>query len=600
MSENKVLERAQIEEQYKWDLSSLFTDDNAWNEAFTAIDEQIDKLPAYAGKLSESPEMLREFLDAQETVSCKMSNIYCYASLRKSEDTRGQEAQIMISKAYSKMIKMSSLLSFVEPEILAMSDERLEEYLNAPALADYRFTLEKLIREKAHTLSEAEEKILAGMGEIASAPGDIAEMLQDADMVFDPIVKENGETIELTGSNFILLQNSTDREVREKAFKNYYKGFKQHINTFTATYSANVKADAFEASTRNYDSARAMSMAGENIPAAVYDSLIETIHKYLPAMYRYVELRKKMLGVDELRPYDTYVPLVADVQRTIPIEEAKKTVYEGLAPLGDEYRAILKEGFENRWIDVYQNEGKRSGAYSAGGAVHPFVLLNYSNNLASQLTLAHEMGHAIHSYYSHKTQAPFDAHYVIFVAEVASTCNEALLMQHLLAKATDKKERAYLINHFLEKFRGTLYRQTMFAEFELNIGRMNQEGKTLTAEVLCAEYRRLVELYFGEDLVSDEEIAMEWSRIPHFYMNYYVFQYATGFSAAIALSRKILKEGESAVKDYIGFLSGGCSKSPIDLLKGAGVDMTSPEPVNQALQLFGELIEELEGLLEEE
>ena len=301
--------------------------------------------------------------------------------------------------------------------------------------------------------------------------------------------------------------------------------------------------------------------------------------------------------MDELRFYDMYTPLVPDFERDIPIEQAKQTIYEALAPMGEEYRSILKEGFENRWIDVYQNVGKRSGAYSSGAAVHPFVLMNYANNLSSQFTLAHEMGHAIHSYYSNKSQPPLDAHYVIFVAEVASTCNEALLMEHLLAKATDRRERAYLINHFLEKFRGTLYRQTQFAEFELNIGRMNQEGRPLTAEALCGEYRRLCEEYFGADIVVDDEIALEWSRIPHFYMNYYVFQYATGFSAAIALSRKILKEGKSAVKDYIGFLSGGCSKSPIDLLRGAGVDMTTPEPVEQALELFGELLDEMEALM---
>ena len=316
-------------------------------------------------------------------------------------------------------------------------------------------------------------------------------------------------------------------------------------------------------------------------------------------MHRYVRLRKKLLGVEELHFYDVYAPLLAGVDRKIPYEEAKQTIYDALAPMGESYRKILKEGFENRWIDVYQNEGKRSGAYSAGARVHPFVLMNYTGTLDSQFTLAHEMGHAIHSYLSNRTQNPIDADYVIFVAEVASTCNEALLMEHLLAKTTDKKERAYLINHFLEQFKSTLYRQTMFAEFELNIGRMAKEGQTLTAEVLSAEYRRLNEMYFGPDMVIDEEIALEWARIPHFYYNYYVFQYATGYSAAIALSRRILREGESAVQDYLGFLSGGCSKSPIDLLKGAGVDMTSPEPVNQALQLFGELLDEMEQLVQD-
>ena len=598
MSENKVLERAQIEEQYKWDLSSLFSDDNAWNEAFTAIDEQIDKLPAYAGKLSESPEMLREFLDAQETVSRKMSNIYCYASLRKSEDTRGQEAQVMISKAYSKMVKMSSLLSFVEPEILAMSDERLEEYLNAPALADYRFTLEKLIREKAHTLSEAEEKILAGMGEIASAPGDIAEMLQDADMVFDPIVKENGETIELTGSNFILLQNSTDREVREKAFKNYYKGFKQHINTFTATYSANVKADAFEASTRNYDSARAMSMAGENIPASVYDSLIETIHKYLPAMYRYVELRKKMLGVDELHMYDVYTPLMGDLSKKYTYDEAKEMVKKAVAPLGEDYVNVVQKGFDSRWIDVYPNVGKSGGAFSYGTHdSNPYIMTNFNGTIDCVSTLAHEMGHSMHSYYTRKSQPYTYGDHSIFTAEVASTVNESLLIQHLLKTEQDPEMRKYLINFYIEEFRTTLFRQTMFAEFELLAHEEIEKGGVLTPQWLNDTYEQLNSDYFGPAMGKDEYIKYEWSRIPHFYRGFYVYQYATGYSAATAISSKILNEGTEARDNYIEFLKSGSSNYPVELLKIAGVDMASPEPVKMAMETFKNLVDEFEKLM---
>ena len=333
-----------------------------------------------------------------------------------------------------------------------------------------------------------------------------------------------------------------------------------------------------------------------NVPTSVYLNLIEAVHQNMDKMHRYVRLRKKLLKLDELHYYDLYTSLIPDADSHIPFNQAKETIYDALAPLGDEYRAILKQGFDNRWIDVYPNEGKRGGAYSAGARVHPYVLMNYSGTLDSQFTLAHEMGHALHSFYSNKKQNPVDAGYVIFVAEVASTCNEALLMEYLLSKTTDKKERIYLINHFLDQFKGTLYRQTMFAEFELIIGRMVAEGKTLTADVLCKEYKKLNELYYGPDAIADDQIAVEWARIPHFYMNYYVFQYATGYSAAIALSRKILSEGESAVKDYLGFLSGGCSKSPIDLLKDAGVDMTSPEPVNKALELFGKLLDEMEEL----
>ena len=370
-------------------------------------------------------------------------------------------------------------------------------------------------------------------------------------------------------------------------------------NTVAAVLAAQVKQLQFYSEARKYESSMEASLDATNVPTSVYLNLLEAVHQNMDKMHRYVRMRKKLLGVDELHFYDVYAPLVAGVNRKIPYEEAKQTIYDALAPMGEGYRQILKEGFDNRWIDVYQNEGKRSGAYSAGARVHPFVLMNYTGTLDSQFTLDHEMGHAIHSYLSNRTQNPIDAGYVIFVAEVASTCNEALLMEHLLSKTTDKKERAYLINHFLEQFKSTLYRQAMFAEFELNIGRMAKEGQTLTADVLSAEYRRLNEMYFGPDMVIDEEIALEWARIPHFYYNYYVFQYATGYSAAIALSRRILREGESAVQDYLGFLSGGCSKSPIDLLKGAGVDMTSPEPVNQALELFGELLDEMEQLMQD-
>ena len=398
---------------------------------------------------------------------------------------------------------------------------------------------------------------------------------------------------------FVPCQESPDRVLRKSAYENLYRTFAKFKNTAAATLNAQNKQLKFFAEARKYNNAFEASLDRTNVPTSVYLNLIEAVHKNFDKMHRYVRLRKKLLGVDELHFYDVYTPLVADVDKKIPYSGAKQTIYDALAPLGDDYRKVLREGFDSRWIDVYQNVGKRSGAYSAGAAVHPYVLMNYSGTLDSQFTLAHEMGHALHSYYSNKNQNSIDSDYVIFVAEVASTCNEALLMEYLLSKTTDKKERAYLINHFLDQFKGTLYRQTMFAEFELNIGRMVAEGKTLTADVLCDEYRRLNEAYYGPDMIVDDEIAMEWARIPHFYYNYYVFQYATGYSAAIALSRKILNEGETAVKDYLNFLSGGCSKSPIDLLKGAGVDMTSPAPVEEALQLFGTLLDEMEALMEE-
>ena len=392
---------------------------------------------------------------------------------------------------------------------------------------------------------------------------------------------------------------SSDRVLRKNAFEGLYHTYGSYKNTIAAVLSAQVKQLQFFAQARKYGSSLEASLDATNVPVPVYENLIEAVHENMDKMYRYVALRKKLLGVDELHMYDLYTPLLTGADKRVTIDEAKKNVYDALAPLGEDYRKVLKEGFDNRWIDVYENVGKRSGAYSAGARVHPFVLLNFTGTLDSQFTLAHEMGHAMHSYLSNKHQKPLDADYVIFVAEVASTCNEALFMEHLLAKTTDRKERAYLINHFLEQFRTTLYRQTMFAEFERNIGRMAQDGTALTPDVLNAEYRRLNRLYFGDGIVLDDEIDMEWMRIPHFYYNYYVFQYATGYAAAIALSRRILREGESAVKDYLGFLSGGCSKSPIDLLRGAGVDMSTTKPVEEALALFGELLDEMEALMKD-
>ena len=418
-------------------------------------------------------------------------------------------------------------------------------------------------------------------------------------MKFPAAADAEGNLHPLSNGTFVSLEESDDRILRKNAYENLYQTYTTYKNTAAGVLDAQNKQLKFFAEARHYPNAFEAALDRTQVPTSVYLNLIDAIHQNLPKMHSYVRLRKKLLGVEELHFYDIYAELVADADKKIPFAQAKQTVYDALYPLGDEYRAVLKQGFDNRWIDVYENEGKRSGAYSAGATVHPYVLMNYTGSLNSQFTLAHEMGHSLHSYYSNKHQNPVDAHYVIFVAEVASTCNEALLVEYLLSKTTDKKERAYLINHFLERFKGTIFRQTMFAEFELNIGRMAAEGKTLTADALCAEYKRLNEEYFGPDMVVDDYIAMEWARIPHFYYNYYVFQYATGFSAAIALSRKILSEGESAVKDYLGFLSGGCSKTPIDLLKGAGVDMTTPEPVNQALQLFDELLDEMEALLQE-
>lgn len=600
MSENVIRQRSQIPVEDTWALEDLFASEEDWQQELDKANEDGKALASYEGKLAESGETLYNYLYANEMLDVRLERLGNYCFRKADEDTRVSKYQAMAGSFMNVAVSLGALTSFETPEIMDISDEMLESfYASCPALERYRRKLTDLRRRKAHTLSPAEEKLLAAAGEMAQAPDNIYGSFADADIKFADAVDSQGNHYPLTQGTFVSYEEKVDRKLRKSAYENLYHGFADFKNSAAAMLNAQGKQLKFYADARKYPSTLDAALDRTNVPTSVYLNLIEAVHQNLDKMHRYVRLRKKLLGVDELHFYDVYASLISDVDRQIPFAEAKQTVYDALYPMGDEYRAILKQGFENRWIDVYQNVGKRGGAYSAGADIHPYVLLNYTGTLDSQFTLAHEMGHAIHSYYSNLKQNPVDANYVIFVAEVASTCNEALLMEYLLGKTTDKKERAYLINHFLEQFKGTLYRQTMFAEFELNIGKMIGEGKTLTADVLCAEYRRLNEMYFGPDMMVDDEIAMEWARIPHFYANYYVFQYATGYSAAIALSRKILSEGESAVKDYIGFLSGGCSKSPIDLLKGAGVDMTSPEPVNQALELFGKLLDEMEALTEE-
>ncbi len=596
----KIRKRSEIPVEDTWAIEDLYVSDEAWEQELATIAQEQQLLSSFAGRLGESGKILLDYLTNMERVDQVVGNLAHYCSRREDVDTRNATYQAMSGKFESVVVALGAACSFETPEIMAIPDETLDAfYTQEPDLERYRRYLTNKRRRKAHILSQAEEKLLAAAGEMAGAPSKIYSILANADMTYPDAVDSQGKTYPLSSGTFVLLQESEHRALRKSAYENVYHTLGKFKNTAAAILDAQGKKLKFFAEARKYPTSFEAALDATNVPTSVYLNLIEAVHQNLPKMHRYVSLRKKLLGVEELHFYDVYSQLVSGVDKHIPFDEAKQTVYDAVAPLGEDYRAVLKEGFDNRWIDVYENEGKRSGAYSAGAPVHPYVLLNYSGTLDSQFTLAHEMGHALHSYYSNKTQNPIDADYVIFVAEVASTCNEALLMEHLLSKTTDKKERAYLLNHFLEQFKGTLFRQTMFAEFELNIGRMIAGGKTLTADVLCAEYKRLNEMYFGPDMVVDDEIAMEWARIPHFYYNYYVFQYATGYSAAIALSRRILGEGESAVKDYLNFLSGGCSKSPIDLLRGAGVDMTSPEPVNQALELFGQLIDEMEELTEE-
>ncbi len=596
----KIRKRSEIPVEDTWAIEDLYATDAAWEVELATLQKDQEILASFEGKLGGNPADLLHYLENMERVNSKAELLANYCMRKADVDTRDPVYQGMVGKFMSVIVALGAAISFETPEIVAISEETLNGFYTAcPGLERYRRYLTDARRLKDHILSIGEEKILASAGEMAQTPDNVYGMFADADLTFPDALDAEGIAHPVSQGTFVACEESTDRVLRKNAYESMYHSFAKFKNTAAGLLNAQNKQLKFFAETRKYENAFEASLARTNVPTDVYLNLIQAVHDNFDKMHRYVRLRKKILGVDKLHFYDIYTPLVQDVDRKIPFAEAKQTVYDSLAPLGEEYRKVLKEGFDNRWIDVYENEGKRSGAYSAGAAVHPYVLLNYSGTLDSQFTLAHEMGHALHSYLSNREQNPIDADYVIFVAEVASTCNEALLMEYLLNKTTDKKERAYLINHFLEQFKGTIYRQTMFAEFELNIGKMVQEGQTLTADVLCQEYRRLNEMYFGPDMEVDDEIAMEWARIPHFYYNYYVFQYATGYSAAIALSRRILSEGEPAVKDYLNFLSGGCSKSPVDLLKGAGVDMSGPEPVNQALALFGELLDEMEALIDE-
>lgn len=595
----KLPARSEIAEADKWALEDLFLTDADWKAAVKQLEEQLAQLKGYAGKVSASADALYAYLTLADETENLFEKVLVYSNEKMHEDMGNSTYQGYAAQAQAAAARLSAAEAFFEPELLAMEESRLQGFLKEePELKKYRLLIDRIWRRKAHTLSAAEEEILAKTYEMATAPDDIFSMFNDADAKFGTIRDENGKEVELTHGRFGGFMESSDRRVRKEAFEALYQTYDQFQNTLAATYSANVKKAKFYADVRKYPSALAAALAPGNIPTEVYDNLIETVHRFLPAMYRYVALRKRALGVEELHMYDVYVPLVADQTKKIPFAEAKEIVKRGLAPMGEEYVSHLEEGFDHRWIDVYENRGKRSGAYSWGAyGTHPYVLLNYQGKLDDVFTLAHEMGHALHSWYSNANQPYVYSGYLIFVAEVASTCNESLLMQYLLKESKDKKEKAYLLNHFIDQFKGTLFRQTMFAEFEKITHEMYAKGESLTAERLCAVYMDLNRKYFGEEMVSDTQIALEWARIPHFYTEFYVYQYATGFSCAIALSKRILEMGEAGVADYMKFLKGGCSKDPIELLKMAGVDISTPKPVEDALQLFEELVSELEELL---
>ena len=598
METNKIPARADVPEKDKWAIQDLFATDDDWRAALAKAKEFIPRITAFRGKLAESGAALLSFFRLDDEISLAFDALVHYAQRRSDEDTRVAAYQEMVSQVTRFAVEIQSASAFETPELLAISDEDMNRlYAEAPELELYRLNIDRIRRRREHVLSDKEEAILAAAGEMAASPDDIYSMLNDADLKFPDATDKDGNKHPVTHGTFIPLMQSYDRVLRKSAFDSLYSVYGQFRNTSAATLSAQLKQLLFFANVRKYPSTLDAALDGNEVPTEIYRNLIDAVHRSFAPMYRYVALRKKLLGVDELHMYDLYVPVVDGVEMKFTFEEAKEIALKALAPLGEDYLNLLREGFANGWIDVYENEGKRSGAYSAGARVHPYVLLNFKGTLDDVFTLVHEMGHSIHSYLSNKTQPTAYQDYVIFVAEVASTCNEALLMEYLLSVTTDKKERAYLINHFLEQFRGTLYRQTMFAEFELAANEMTQRGEGTTAEALCAMYKKLNEQYFGPEMNVDEEISLEWARIPHFYYDYYVYQYATGYAAAIALSRRILREGEAAVKDYLGFLSGGCSADPITLLRGAGVDMASPKPIEDATKLFDEMISEMEKIL---
>ena len=588
--------REEIDSKFKWDLSSMFPSDEAFEAGLEELKAYCPKLLAFKGKISTSAQALLEFLQLEDQMTLLLYKIINYAERKSDEDTRVAKYQAYVANATSVYTQVGEATSWFAAELLAIPAESVEKfYAEVPALEFYRRKLNKILNQREHTLSAEEEALLARAEELAVQPTNIFSMFDDADLTFDDAVDSEGKTHKLTSGSFVPLLMDADRVLRESAFKQLYSRFGEFRNTSAAILTSQVKNLQFFSSSRKYASSLEAALAENEIPVEVYNNLIDAVHQNFPAFYKYVDLRKRVMGLDELHFWDVYTPLVDDVDMKFTYEEACDLIVKALAPMGEEYVDLVKKGLESRWVDVYETPGKRSGAYSAGGkGMNPVMLLNFQGGLDDVYTLIHEMGHSLHTYFSSHNQEITYSDYSIFVAEVASTCNEALLSHYLLEHETDPARHAYILNHFLEGFRGTIYRQCMFAEFERDISQMNADGVALNAEVLSERYGKLCAEYFGPGIELDEEIKLEWSRIPHFYYNFYVYQYCIGFSAAIALSQRILSEGEPAVKDYIGYLSGGCSKTPIELLRGAGVDMATPDPVNAALKYFGELVDQLE------
>ncbi len=599
MSDKNLKQRDQIAKEYKWDIEDMYPDETQWEKDLQECVKAAEEFTKFQGKITESADTLYKALAEKDRIWRKLEHAFVYAAMKKDEDNRVTKYQSMDDKCGSAMAKTAASMSFFAPELLAASDEIILGYIEEnPDLKQYEFVLKDALREKQHVLSTAEENLLAQLSEVTGATNDIFKMLNNADLTFGTIVDEDGDTVNLTHGNYITFMESHDRNVRKAAYTNMYEAYKALINTIATTYNYNTKNDVVSARIRKYESARGAALSGGNIPEEVYDNLIAVVNEYLPVLHKYTSLRKKVLGVDELKMYDVYVPLVQLPKKSIAYEEALKMMQEGLAPLGKEYLAQVDKGTKEGWIDVYENQGKTSGAYSFGSYdSKPYILLNYTDTLKDVFTIVHEMGHSMHSYYTRKTQPYTYGDHSIFTAEVASTVNESLLMHHLIDTETDPQMRKYLINYYIEEFRTTLFRQTMFAEFELMTHREIENGGVLTAEWMCQIYDELNKKYFGPALADDEYIKYEWARIPHFYRGFYVYQYATGYSAATAISGKILNEGEKARDNYIEFLKSGSSDYPVELLKIAGVDMSSPQPIRMAMETFKNLVDELEKIL---
>ncbi len=593
---SQVPKRSETAPEFRWKLEDIFADQKAWDKEYQEAKTKLKSVASYQGTLGDAAK-LKACFELEDDLGYHVERLYVYANMKHHEDTAEPEFQALSEKSQRLSVEAGEALSFITPEVLALPDDKLDAYIADPELAPFRHTLEEMKRQKAHVLSKNEESLLAQVGNISSSPQTIFSMLNNADLKFPKVKNEKGEEVELSHGRYIEFLESRNRQVREDAFKTMYATYGKLKNTLASTLSSNVTKNVFYAKARKYPSVLEMSLYGDNIPKTVYTNLIDTVHKSLPLMYRYMELRKKLLGVDELHMYDLFAPLVDEFDMKITFDEAKKITAESLKPLGEDYGKALREGYSNSWIDVYENEGKRSGAYSWGAyGTHPYVLLNHKDNLNSMFTLTHEMGHALHSYYSDGNQKYRDAQYTIFLAEVASTLNEALLMDYLLNKSTDPKEKMYLLTYYADQFRTTVFRQTMFAEFEKIIHEKAEAGESLTPQELSKIYYDLNALYYGKGMVVDQDIEMEWARIPHFYNSFYVYKYATGFSAATSFAKQILEEGQPAVDRYLGFLKSGGSDFSINILKKAGVDMSSPEPIEQAMSVFESVISQLEEL----